>query len=115
MKKLRLPEFSGVSFVSKVRMFLDPTGSATLDQQIMKIHAALGHTVLATVSFRTGATQIPVTKANSLAYEAWCGRLYNIARTYFPAGTRVADVERGFFHMVQTSRVCLAARILHDA
>jgi hypothetical protein len=96
-------------------MFLDPTGSGTLDQQIMQIHATLPHTVLATVTFRAGATQIPITQANSLAYEAWCGRLYTIAKGYFPHGTRVADVERGFFHLVQTNRVRLAARILHDA
>lgn len=38
IKNFGLPEFSGMSFVSKIRMFLDPEKSATLDRQIMKIH-----------------------------------------------------------------------------
>jgi hypothetical protein len=38
IKNLGVPEFSGLSFVSKIRMFLDPDNSATLDWQIMKIH-----------------------------------------------------------------------------
>jgi hypothetical protein len=47
IKKLGLPEFSGLSFVSKIRMFLDPDHSATLDWQIMKIHKQCATTVLA--------------------------------------------------------------------
>lgn len=77
---LRLPQFSGVSFVSKVRMFLDPTRSATLDQQIMKIHGVRATTVLAAV--RRSKTSIPVSAANSAAYEAWCDRLDYIRSTY---------------------------------
>lgn len=115
IKRLRLPQFSGVSFISKVRMFLDPGGSATLDQQIMRIHAVCAHTVLAGVSFRAGATQIAVTRSNSDAYEDWCERLRNISKTYFPKTTRVVDVERGFFHLVQRGNVHLAAIILHSA
>jgi len=109
---LGLPQFSGVSFVSKVRMFLDPAGSATLDNQIMKIHAALPTTVLATVHRRT--TSIPVTSGNSAAYEAWCDRLDYIKSTYLP-GVRVVDVERGLFHLVQTGQVAHAATLLVEA
>ena len=109
---LGLPQFSGVSFVSKVRMFLDPSGSATLDNQIMKIHVARPTTVLAAVRSRT--TTIPVTAGNSAAYEAWCARLEYIKRTYF-LDTRVVDIERGLFHLVQTGQVEYAATLLVDA
>jgi hypothetical protein len=82
IKMLGMPQFSGVSFVSKVRMFLDPVGSATLDNQIMKIHAVRPTTVLASV--RPSQTRIPVSVANSIAYERWCDRLDYIRTTYLP-------------------------------
>ncbi|MCS6500730.1 hypothetical protein NYD60_11960 [Burkholderia thailandensis] len=110
--RLKLPQFSGVSFVSKVRMFLDPDMSATLDRQIMQIHGVRSTTVLAAV--RQSPTTIPVTEGNSAAYEAWCTRLACIRDTYLPS-RRVVDVERGFFQLIQSGRVQLAAHILADA
>lgn len=70
LKALRLPEFSGMSFVSKVRMFLDPDSSATLDRQIMKIHEASTETLLSEI--RMARTQIPITVQNARGYERWC-------------------------------------------
>lgn len=46
IKKLGLPQFSAMSFVSKIRMFLDPAGSATLDKQILKMKYVSPGTVL---------------------------------------------------------------------
>ena len=112
IKNLRLPQFSGVSFVSKVRMFLDPAGSATLDQQIMKIHGERPTTVLAAV--RRSKTNIPVSVANSAAYEAWCKRLDCIRNMYLPS-VRVVDIERGMFHLIQSGDVATSAILLADA
>jgi len=112
IKKLLLPQFSGVSFVSKVRMFLDPAGSATLDQQIMKIHGVRPTTVLAAV--RPSKTNIPVSAANSAAYEAWCERLDYIRNMYLPH-LRVVDIERGLFHLIQSGNVETSAVLLADA
>jgi hypothetical protein len=109
---LRMPQFSGVSFVSKVRMFLDPLNSATLDNQIMKIHAARPTTVLAGVRQRGGT--IPVNRTNSEAYEAWCDRLGYIKSTYLPS-VRVVDIERGIFHLVQSGHIACAAELIGDA
>jgi hypothetical protein len=109
---LKMPEFSSVSFVSKIRMFLDPTQSATLDMQIMKIQQVHSDTVLAAI--KQDPTRIRISKANSNAYEGWCERLADIARTYLP-DARVADVERGFFQMIQDNKVAAAAAILRDA
>jgi len=110
--RLRMPQFSGVSFVSKVRMFLDPGRSATLDNQIMKIHGVQAGTVLAGVK-RSGAT-MRVTAANAAAYEAWCQRLNAIRRTY-GLGRRVVDIERGLFHLIQRGRTAAAANLLARA
>jgi len=114
IKKLRLPEFSGLSFVSKVRMFLDPDHSAILDWQIMKIRDRCPNTVLA--QFGLGdSTQIRITADNSNAYEAWCQRMMDISRMHFGGRFRAVDVERGLFQLVQSGDVDTAARILRDA
>jgi hypothetical protein len=111
---LKLPEFSAVSFVSKVRMFLSPKDSATLDKQLLKIKFELTGTVLDKVVVSTADTAIRVTQANSIAYEHWCNRLGCIRGSYFPK-TRVVDIERGFFRLVQIGKIRLAAEILRDA
>ena len=40
LKKLELPKFSNVSFLSKLRMFLDPRNFVTLDLKLMKLAQA---------------------------------------------------------------------------
>lgn len=37
IKNLRLPQFSNMSFASKLRMFLDPSNFVTLDRNLLKI------------------------------------------------------------------------------
>jgi len=114
IKKLGLPEFSGLSFVSKIRMFLDPDDSATLDWQILKIHRKCPTTVLA--QFQIGkSTQIPITVNNSEAYEGWCRRMRDISRVHFGGCFRAVDIERGLFHLIQNGEVETAARILSEA
>jgi hypothetical protein len=95
-------------------MFLDPVHSATLDKQILKMKYALQGTVLDHVAATPADTTIRLTQGNSVAYEVWCTRLEFIRATYFPHA-RVVDVERGFFHLIQTDQVGRAAAILRDA
>ena len=114
IKNLGLPEFSGLSFVSKVRMFLDPNKSATLDWQIVKIHKRCPTTVLANL-FLGKSTQIRITARNSDAYEAWCRRLGDISRANFDGRYRPVDVERGLFQLIQCGGVEIAAELLNDA
>jgi hypothetical protein len=113
IKRIGLPQFSGVSFVSKIRMFLDPENSATLDRQIMKIHAVRPDTVLSKV--KEHKNQIPITANNAEAYEMWCRKMREISERYFAGGFRAVDIERGFFHLVQEAKVSLAGEILRDA
>jgi hypothetical protein len=110
--RLKLPQFSKVSFVSKIRMYLDPVESATLDRQIMQMHKVHNGTVLA--AFKEDATSIPTSLVNSHAYESWCERLAYIAQTYLPSA-RVVDIERGLFQMIQSGEVNEAAAILKAA
>ncbi len=110
LKKLRLPEFSGMSFVSKIRMFLDPANSATLDRQIMKIREADCGTILS--QFDLQPNQIPITARNAKAYEDWCQEMREISRRYFDNRFRAVDIERGLFQLVQSGRVAVAAQIL---
>jgi hypothetical protein len=114
IKNLGLPEFSGLSFVSKVRMFLDPDKSATLDWQIMKIHERCPTTLLADLVLGK-STQIRITTRNSDVYEIWCRRMGDISRVNFDGRFRAVDVERGLFQLIQCGRVETAAELLNDA
>lgn len=112
---LKLPEFSGVSFTSKIRMFLDPKISATLDWQILKINDHNRNTVLSGIRTSHQGKQIPTTHHNSGIYEKWCERLAQISSRYFGGRKRVADLERGFFQLIQSGKARAAANILRDA
>ncbi|MDP9528755.1 hypothetical protein [Pseudomonas protegens] len=90
---------------------LDATQSSA-SENIGRCGSRLCLTVLAAI--KQDPTRIRISKANSNAYEGWCERLADIARTYLP-DARVADVERGFFQMIQDNKVAAAAAILRDA
>ena len=40
IKELKLPQFSNITFISKLRMFLDPTKFVVLDRKLMKLAKA---------------------------------------------------------------------------
>jgi hypothetical protein len=114
IKNLGLPEFSGLSFVSKIRMFLDPSKSAVLDNQIMKIHRSCPTTLLANLHIGK-STQIPITKHNSEVYKAWCRTMVDISDRSFDARFRAVDIERGCFQLIQDGSTRAAAQILSEA
>jgi len=60
-------------------------------------------------------TQIPVTAANEQAYHLWRSECAAIGNRYFAGRYRVADVERGFFQLVQAGQSSLAEWIYHAA
>jgi len=108
---LRLPQFSGVSFVSKVLTFIDPGRYCVLDKQLLKLGTGSGPRALHRVS---AGTQIRITTHNEEAYDGWRGECAVISAHYFGGRHRVVDIERGFFHLVQTDRV-RAAREMYMA
>jgi len=110
--KLKLPQFSGLSFISKVRMFLDPANYVVLDLQLLKLRGQ-GQPNLFDAITSAAKTSIAVTKRNETIYEQWCGYCRQVAaREFGGIDVRAVDVERGVFHLIQTGRAHLAAEIV---
>jgi hypothetical protein len=105
---IALPEFSGISFISKILAFLDPVRYCVLDKQLLKLAAVRGDRALHRLS--TG-TQIRVTPGNEKAYDAWRSECADISQRYFGGKYRVVDVERGFFQLVQDDQLTAAQQL----
>jgi len=116
IKRLRLPEFGGLSFVSKVRMFLDPTNFVTLDLQLMKLRNEKQPTIFNQIRLRQDATTISITRENEMFYERWCSLCRRIAAIYFGnPDVRAVEIERAIYYLVSTDQAGLAAEILGNA
>ena len=113
--KIKMPQFSGMSFISKVRMFLDPEKYVILDQQILKMNNESYPTVLKDIKFSAKETQIRVSEANCRIYQNWCDKCRHISTNYFECAYRAVDIERGFFTLIQKGKVALAAGILSNS
>jgi hypothetical protein len=114
IKKINLPEFSGMSFITKIRMFLDPLNYVILDRQILKINqkAEKFPTLLKEIPFGGKETQIRVSKKNIYVYNNWCEKCREIAEFLDGKKYRAVDMERGFFTLIQGNQIELAASIL---
>jgi len=116
IKGVGLPQFSGLSFVSKVRMFLDPCNYVVLDQKLVNLREQPVHTIFCDLTFPRRATGIPISKANEEVYERWCQLCRRIASDYLQmSGSRAVDVERGIFQMVASKNALCAAEIIATA
>lgn len=111
IKKIGLPQFSGMSFVTKIVMFLDPDRHPVLD---MKIAESFSQTSefppLQDLVFRKRAdfgkkadTQIKITKKNECVYDKWASWCREIAAAVDAESDspgeriRAVDVERAVF------------------
>lgn len=112
IKKIGIPQFSGISFISKVLAFLDPDKYCVLDQQLARL--ATGNSKNALNQLKQGQ-QIRVTKNNEESYDFWRKECTAISMKYFDSRYRVVDIERGFFHLVQTDQLLLAQRIYENS
>lgn len=115
IRDIGLPEFSGMSFVSKVRMFLNPENYVTLDKQILKMNEIPVPTVLNEIAFGQNETRIRISGPNVIVYNNWCGKCVHISNTYYDGQYRAADIERGFFALIQRRETQRAAEMLSDA
>ncbi|GAG44048.1 unnamed protein product, partial [marine sediment metagenome] len=116
IKKLHLPQFSGLTFISKVRMFLDPSNYVTLDLKLMKLREEDQQTIFHDVTLRSNATTIPVTRTKEEFYERWCDLCRRITRENFDGtDVRAVDIERAIFYLVDTNQSELATEILTGA
>ena len=110
IKKVGMPEFSGVSFISKILAFLNPDEYCVLDWQITKLAGASKERALSGLEGISG-TQIRVTARNEAIYDGWRRECKVLSETYYKNRYRAVDVERGFFALIQANRVKDAARI----
>ncbi len=115
IKEIQLPEFSGMSFITKVRMFLNPVDYVILDKQILTIRDTQYPTLLNDINLGNNATQIGITINNVEVYVRWCDKCREISQLYYNDEYRAVDIERGFFTLVQRGNVDLAAEILSMA
>ena len=111
IKRLRLREFSGMSFVSKLRMFLDPRQFVVLDQTLMELASAKTHTLFAKV--KQHKTSVPITQPNERRYAEWSQLCVRGSETYFTGtGVIAVDIERGIYQLVNEDRLDIAAELV---
>jgi hypothetical protein len=108
IRAINMPQFSGVSFISKILAFLDPTRYCVLDRGLLKLSSVPGR---ALHQLSVPGTQIKVTPRNERAYDAWRVECAEISALYFGGRYRVVDVERGFFQLLQEGRTPLAQQV----
>lgn len=111
--KLELPQFSGMSFVSKVRMFLDPTRYAVLDRKLLSLRSLPVPTIFQRISMGPSEQMIRISSANEQVYEAWCEQCRRLAQKHLRLG-RAVDIERAIFYLIDTGHANAAAEILHE-
>ncbi len=109
LRAVGMPEYSGISFLSKVLMFLDPTNYCVLDLQLAGIRLAPG--VRPLHGLVVHRTTIGVTHHNQAIYNAWRAECRDISNVYFGGIHRAADIERGFFHLIQAGNLPAAQAI----
>jgi len=113
LKRLKLAEFGYLSFLSKLRTFLDPVAFCVIDLKLRKI-PAIAHRFK--VYDPKKPTSIPATEANQESY-AWWVSLCRKASQHVEipgGGARPVDVERGFFQLVERDKIDLADFLIRE-
>lgn len=103
LKAIKMPEYSGISFLSKVLMFLDPTNYCVLDLQLAAMRHS--HGIRPLDRLKVHGTTIGATHHNQAIYNEWRAECMAISNMYFGGIHRAVDIERGFFQMIQAGKV----------
>lgn len=111
IRDLQMPQFSGISFISKIITFLDPQNYCVLDLLISRLGNTDGGKALDSV---ITTTAISVTK-NSEYYYKWCKECLKISEKYYEGRYRAVDIERGFFNLIQNGTLLEAQLIYKNA
>ena len=117
IQKLKIPQFGdGMSFVSKILMFLDPERYPVLDRKIAKAYANSFFSPLQDLKLYN--TSIPISKENNVAvYDTWACWCRQIARVVketpeSPCHVRAVDVERALFTLAKLNKIATACPLL---
>ncbi len=126
INKVGLPQFSGMSFVTKIIMFLDPDNCPVLDMKIAESFSRISEfPPLEDLVFRKRAdfgkkadTQIKITKKNECVYEKWASWCRETAKSVNAESDspgqsiRAVDVERAVFALADNCDRTEARRLL---
>ena len=112
LKLLGMPQFSGISFLSKITMFLNPSTNCVLDLQIAKLKSNPGPRALDNLA--VNKTSIPANNYNNRLYSQWCTECSLASGRYYKMIYRAVDIERGLFHLIQTNFLAQAQSIYHN-
>lgn len=126
IKKIGLPQFSGMSFVTKIVMFLNPDSRPVLDMKIAELFSQTSEfPPLKDLVFRKRAdfgeradTCIRITRKNECVYEKWASWCRDTAASVNPESDasgksiRAVDVERAIFALVDACERTKAWRLL---
>ena len=114
LRQLKLPQFSQMSFTTKILMFLDPNRFPVLDLKIARAAMRCGFPDMHGLRIYTG---IPITKASTACYERWACWCQGIAAKVngMPGAPyrdlRAVDVERAVFSLADLGRTDDARRL----
>ncbi len=124
-KKDNMPQFTQMSFVSKIRMFLDPNEYPVLDMNLAEEFSQLDcFPPLGGLTFRKKKdfpkknkheTQIRITKHNEEVYEKWalwCGGIARLVNCELSPTLRAVDVERAIYQLECDGGTSEALRLL---
>ena len=118
LKKIGMPEFSRMSFVSKIRMFLDPDNFPVLDTKLAENFSQYHiFPPLLNLTFKKksehgqqGDTQIRITRSNERTYDEWASWCRETARQVNSEFTspckdlRAVDVERAIYQLANSDQ-----------
>ena len=113
IKKIGMPQYSGISFISKILMFLNPNQYCVLDLRIADLANQSG--TKAIHNLKINKTQLPVTTRNCKIYDQWCDECQKISNQYYSGKYRAVDIERGFFDLIQHGGLSDAQMIYNAA
>jgi hypothetical protein len=109
LRKIGLPQFSYMAFLTKLRTFLNPERYCVLDSKVASL------TPLAE-RLKRQSTYIPVTAQNDRAYKWWIDICLSLAqRLHNQPEFRPVDIERGLFHLVDCGKRNVAERLLSSS
>ena len=117
LRRLGLPQFSQMSFTTKILMFLDPSRFAVLDLKIARVAKQCGFSSMQELRIYTA---IPITRANADCYGRWTSWCEGIAgRVNGMPGApcrnlSAVDVERAVFSLAALGLTDDARRLLAD-
>lgn len=110
IKKLGLPHFSNMSYVSKIRMILDPELYVVLDLKISKLRYSHTPTIISNI--KQYPTYLPITLDNERVYQIFCSTCQVVAAAIGDDGFKASDIERGIFQLIDEGELELAANCL---